>query len=65
VIAREGCLRALALFLTTLGCATSPAGAGEHLLASTRFTHRVQPGWHLRSLSLVPAGDAGREGVVL
>lgn len=47
------------LLLLALGCATSE-GAGEQLLASTLFTQRVQPGWHLRSLSLTPASAADR-----
>jgi hypothetical protein len=50
--------RLLSLFLA-LGCATSE-GAGTHLLASTRFVHHVQPDWHLRSFSLVPAGASER-----
>jgi hypothetical protein len=53
--------RALIL-LTAVGCATSGGGAGEEGLAWTRFTHRVQPGWHLRSLSLTPAGSPGQKG---
>src|SRR5688572_28162691 len=53
-------MRAALLFIAGMGCATGGSGAGEQLLASTRFVHQVEPGWHLRSLSLVPAGEAHR-----
>lgn len=47
------------LVLVMCGCGTT-TGAGEHLLGSTQFTQRLQPGWHLRSLALASAGDADR-----
>src|SRR5688572_5732740 len=53
-------MRAALLFIAGMGCATGGSGAGEQLLASTRFVHQVEPGWHLRSLSLVPAAEAHR-----
>jgi hypothetical protein len=48
------------LVLALGGCATSSGMSDVHPLARTQYTHRLQPGWHLRSIALTPAPGEGK-----